>query len=666
MVSTLQKIINFDFNSLDSHWRITRLSNFSDSKNLFDYQEEAIKSAIKLLSIYYKDFEPIKYTLEQNRTWKKSLLNLYEQHGYNGFYDISSSAKSWEVISDPNYFEVEEDKINFWNFINRMSFWMATGSGKSIVLVKLIEVLLDLIRNDLIPQKNILILTHREDLIDQIKKHIFEINQYLIIEKGITLIPRSLKEYPDVVRDSQMDLYKSSFINVFYYRSDLISDVQKENIIDFRKDYDNNGEWYVFLDEAHKGDKEDSKRQHYYSALARNGFLFNFSATFAEEIDQETTVYNFNLAEFIKKGYGKHLYILTQEFSSFRDSQNQDIETDYTLEEKQKIVLMSLILLTYIKKELTILKTKTKSDIYHNPLLLTLVNTVDVEDSDLLMFFKEIENIGSKQINYENYKEAINELVKEFSENPKLLFEGQNDIDIDVSKLKAITITDILKFVFNADKSGSIEPRINSGNKQEIVFKLSSSPKPFALIKIGDTKNWINEVLKEYNIEEQFDNESSFELLSHSEINILMGSRAFYEGWDSNRPNIINFINIGTQSEAQKFILQSVGRGIRIEPLKNLRKRLRPLLNERKISDGYKIIANEVQPIESLFVFGTKRKAINTVLEFIHKEQPEKEIIIDLVEKRKTERDSELLIPTYKEKSIHDEKLAGKYPIHPQ
>jgi len=51
-------------------------------------------------------------------------------------------------------------------------------------------------------------------------------------------------------------------------------------------------------------------------------------------------------------------------------------------------------------------------------------------------------------------------------------------------------------------------------------------------------------------------------------VNILMGSRSFYEGSDSNRPNVANFINIGVGTDARKFILQSVGRGVRIEPVR--------------------------------------------------------------------------------------------------
>jgi len=73
-------------------------------------------------------------------------------------------------------------------------------------------------------------------------------------------------------------------MTVFYYRSDNLSDEQKERLIDFHN-YENNGKWYLLLDEAHKGDKEDSKRQHIYSILSRAGFLFNFSATFTDPRD---------------------------------------------------------------------------------------------------------------------------------------------------------------------------------------------------------------------------------------------------------------------------------------------------------------------------------------------------------------------------------------------
>ena len=44
-----------------------------------------------------------------------------------------------------------------------------------------------------------------------------------------------------------------------------------DSIIDF-KDYENDRHWYIFLDEAHKGETGNSKIQDYISIMSRNGF----------------------------------------------------------------------------------------------------------------------------------------------------------------------------------------------------------------------------------------------------------------------------------------------------------------------------------------------------------------------------------------------------------
>lgn len=120
------------------------------------------------------------------------------------------------------------------------------------------------------------------------------------------------------------------------------------------------------MDEAHKGDKEDSKRQHIYNIMARNGFLFNFSATFTDSIDYITCVYNFNLAEFVKNGYGKHVYVSKQDLKALGKRE------DFNPSKKQLIILKLLILLAYLKK----VKQKVK-DYYHHPLMVVLVNSVN-------------------------------------------------------------------------------------------------------------------------------------------------------------------------------------------------------------------------------------------------------------------------------------------------
>jgi restriction endonuclease len=84
-----------------------------------------------------------------------------------------------------------------------------------------------------------------------------------------------------------------------------------------------------------------------------------------------------------------------------------------------------------------------------------------------------------------------------------------------------------------------------------------------------------------------------------------MGSRAFYEGWDSNRPNVIAFINIGIGKAAKKFALQSIGRGVRIEPFKNMKRRL----------EGHEELRDWTVPIETLFVFGTNSISLGIILQ---------------------------------------------------
>ena len=83
-----------------------------------------------------------------------------------------------------------------------------------------------------------------------------------------------LRDYSEV-KCAQPNLFAESERTIFYYRSDNLSDEKKENIIDFRN-YDNHGRWYILLDEAHKGDREDSKHQQIYSILSRNGFCSIF------------------------------------------------------------------------------------------------------------------------------------------------------------------------------------------------------------------------------------------------------------------------------------------------------------------------------------------------------------------------------------------------------
>jgi len=646
----LQDIVeNISLENLPIQWQGYNFARFSKDKTLFDFQQNALKNALLGLWLFFKD----------KNADKKSLFNHYKLNGFEANFDYDlkkrqdSKTVKYLLEYDKDYTAIDS-KIPFAHFINRMSFWMATGSGKTLIIVKLIELLGQLIAKGEIPTNDILFLAHREDLLQQFKTHVDEFNSFNF-DTRINL--KNLRDYESVKREKVL-LFAKNEINIFYYRSDLISDEQKEKIVNFRN-YDNSGKWYILLDEAHKGDKEDSKRQILYSILSRNGFLFNFSATFTDPRDFATCVFNFNLSRFVEEGYGKHIYVSEQDVIAFNE------KSDFSELEKQKIVLKTLLLLTYINKYFEKIKG-VDSALYHRPLLLTLVNSVSVEDSDLELFFRELDKIAKNEIRADLIKEARDELVIKFSNNAKFVFEDLECV-IDTNLISKLNYEDILKYILNAETPGKIEVLKIPGNRQELIFRLMTADKPFALIKIGDISSWLKDKLGGYMINESFENVSYFKRINNddSDINILMGSRSFYEGWDSNRPNILLFVNIGVGSDAKKFVLQSVGRGVRIEPQKHQRKRLQNLFNAGEVNEQlFEKVKDLILPIESLFVFGTNAENLKEIIKTLKEEKQEKNLGEAFILNPEAQKHP-LLVPVYKnsERIFAEEKDLQKYSI---
>jgi superfamily II DNA or RNA helicase len=646
----LQSIVrDIFFDNLPFKWQNFDLAKFSKDKILFDFQQQGLENAIKGLWLFYKEKESNKETLFEH----------YQANGYEKDFDYDLKKKKdsktikYLLEYDKDY-PVSDGKISFACFLNRMSFWMATGSGKTLIIVKLIRLLGGLIQEKEMPKNDILFLAHRDDLLDQFKQHVEEFNSFNFDTK-INL--KSLKEYENVKRENVLPFAKNE-ITVFYYRSDLISDEHKEKIVNFRN-YDNSGKWYILLDEAHKGDKEESKRQMLYSILSRNGFLFNFSATFTDPRDYATCVFDFNLSKFIEEGYGKHIYVSDQEVTAFRD------KNDFSRIEKQKIVLKTLILQTYINNYLKKIRKKERT-LYNRPLLLTLVNSVDTKEADLKLFFSELEKVARNEIRADLFQNAKNELAAELTNNPQYEFESMA-VAIDKNTLSKIEYKDILQAIFNSKHPGNVEVLKIPGNRKEIIFKLQTSENPFALIKIGDISGWLKEKLDGYEIIESFENESVFKKINRddSEINILMGSRAFYEGWDSNRPNLILFVNIGVGKDAKKFVLQSVGRGVRIEPQKNKRRRLLNLFNAKKIREElFTRVRQYILPVESLFIFGTNAENLKEIIRTLKAEKQDRDLGQEFIINAEAEKHL-LLVPVYKDsdKIFAEEKDIQKYPI---
>ncbi|GAA8005456.1 hypothetical protein JP0554_10580 [Helicobacter pylori] len=102
-----------------------------------------------MLVAYFRDFK-------EN---KKEFYAFYQEH--YSFANCDFTNKKLNPLLK-SHFKVENHCVSFENFINRLAFYMATGSGKTIVIIKLVELLSVAIRMGLIPKKNIMFFSANE------------------------------------------------------------------------------------------------------------------------------------------------------------------------------------------------------------------------------------------------------------------------------------------------------------------------------------------------------------------------------------------------------------------------------------------------------------------------------------------------------------------------
>ncbi|MFQ6341754.1 DEAD/DEAH box helicase family protein [Campylobacter sp. VTCC 70190] len=609
-----------ELNELDEY----DLDSFSDKKTLLEYQKEALENAFSILNLFFNECSGDKDKFYALLGVKNSLdIRVGKDSLLREYFQISSS-----------------NRLEFKQIVNQMCFWMATGSGKTIVIIKLIEMLRQAMDNDLIPKKNIFFFSASDDLLEAFKKEVEEYNQ-----GNIRIICHSLKEFEKVKGENNGNLFKQTDkpTDVFIYGAyNLISDESKEKQIKFTEVLDN-GDNYVILDEAHKGDKSYSKMQHIMNILSKNGFLFNFSATFTSAQDIAMTVLNLNVIEWIQKGYGKKpLLLKDSDLSAFREKQ------DFNENAKQKAILKSLIALYLCKNS----KINSQKDSYHDPMMLIFCNSVTAQNSDAHIFFKTLQSIVSNDCK-ELFEEAKEEIADELKKSDYLIPTEDNDsLEFLSAKVLKLELNEIKKQVFYSHK-GNLEAIYYPSNSHEILFKLDSVEKPFMLIRIGNIIEWLRINLKGIKISKSHKDLEAFKNIDKSSITILLGSRMFSEGWNTTRPNVVLFLNIGIDKEAKTFVTQSLGRTFRIKSYEGNTKRANFIENS-------KVEANRV--LETSFILATNSNAIEQIIENTQVKNIPKKTLIKL-EKNPLADGKNLLIPKYKHTEEESNKIKQKSKI---
>lgn len=534
--------------------------------------------------------------------------------------------------------------------LNKLAFWNATGSGKTLLLHVNIKQYLHYFQmgKDVHPDK-IILLTPNEGLSNQ---HLEELRLsgfgfYRLFDKNRSGVFKGTIEIIDINKLGDEMGDKTIAVEAF------------------------EGNNLVLVDEGHRGtssaDGEWMKRR---ESLVKGGFAFEYSATFGQAVSKKP---NFIAAkELVKKDSAKILMA-----KLFGTSKVTELNSDHKREfnaAKAELTLSSYELLkaktlasreTYAKcvlfdysykyfyedgygKESLILNLK--DDAYQDaliaqqyftacllsfyqqqylwathqakladfniehPLWVFVGNTVSGEDSDILAVVKHFAYF----LNYEaQSKTWIHGLINNTAS--LLDSKGNNIFDKRFSALMNIpaesVYVDILSKLFNANSRQRLKLVNIKGAKGELLLKVGES-EPFGLINIGDDSKLFNDASNDSNAE-FFDVEaddfgqSLFGTLNdkNSKLNVLIGSRKFTEGWSSWRVSTMGLLNMGQGEGSQ--IIQLFGRGVRLKGRDYSLKRTTPSQRPKGL---------HIERLETLNIFGVNAGYMATFKDYLREE----------------------------------------------
>lgn len=452
-------------------------------------------------------------------------------------------------IQDPEF--ASED-------LTKIAFWMATGSGKTILMHFHYRQFLHYNNK---PLDNILLVTPDEGLSQQ---HLENMEA-----AGIPCARFSLE-------DSGFEAVAKNAVRVIEITK-LVEEKKGSGVSVPVEAFE--GRNLIFVDEGHRGASSEANRWLGYRAkLAQTGYTFEYSATFGQAIfaakDEVLTqeyakaiLFDYSYKYFYGDGFGKEFEVL-----------NLAGETDAA---QTKTLLLGNLLAFYEQKQAFHAKSAALLR-YHiaDPLWIFVGSTVNTskqaEGSDVLTVVRFFDAL------LRNERGWVQKTLKRILDGASGIVD-ENGNDVFASRFKQLKgkdadaiYRDILRRIFHSTAAGRLHVGDIKGRAGELGLKVSGAEHYFGLVYIGDTssfKDLIEQGCPEVEVEEDQIAEGLFENIKHSNsrINVLIGAKKFIQGWDSWRVTNMGLLNIG-RSEGSE-IIQLFGRGVRLQGLNRSLKR---------------------------------------------------------------------------------------------
>lgn len=439
--------------------------------------------------------------------------------------------------------------------LDKLAFWMATGSGKTLLMHLHYRQFLDYSGG---PPDNILLVTTNEGLSQQ---HLSELEasnipaMHFDIEQGGALMggPETVKviEITKLVEEK-----KGRGVSV------PVETFEGENL--------------VFVDEGHKGSGGEAWRG-IRDQLAQKGFTFEYSATFGQAIGAavgnkregllreygKAIAFDYSYRHFYEDGYGKDFNILNLRESAYQG------QTDTLL--MANLLSFYEQLLVFEQQRYVLRPYKLARPLW--TIVGSKVNAVYKEDgkqrSEILIVARFLHDVLTKR---EWAVKIIEHLLK--GQTALNIGKGGHDIFehrfgvLRRQKQDAETMyEDVLRRVMHTG-GGGLQLHELHGCEGEIGMKSAGGDDYFGLFYIGGTREFRNLVEADGSgivVGEDQLQVSLFAGINQgdSTVEILAGARKFIEGWDSWRVSSMGLLNIG-KSEGS-LIIQLFGRGVRLK-----------------------------------------------------------------------------------------------------
>lgn len=436
--------------------------------------------------------------------------------------------------------------------LNKVAFWMATGSGKTLIMHLNYH---QFLHYNCEPLDNILLITPNEGLTEQHMEEMAASNipckRFNLEESGLLLSD------PHAVRVIEI--------------TKLVEEKRGGGVSVPVECFQGNN--LIFVDEGHKGTGGQVWRK-FRDALAETGFTFEYSATFGQALtaarDDELTaeygkaiVFDYSYRYFYGDGYGKDFQIL-------------NLREEVSGEDTDTLLLGNL--LSFYEQQRCFAEQAEALRPYNleKPLWVFVgssVNAIYTENkqkrSDVLTVARFLHRFLTNRDGWA--VKTIEKIVQGQSglidEDGKDLFAGRFAYLRGLVTDPQAIYQDVLAKVFLAPAGGALHICDIRGKEGELGLKVGGSGDYFGLIYIGDTSEFKSLVREDDSgivVEDDAISDSLFASINRPDttINILIGAKKFIEGWNSWRVSNMGLLNIGRSEGSQ--IIQLFGRGVRL------------------------------------------------------------------------------------------------------